>query len=257
MMLALALALSITAQNAPAHPQLPPMPVPTNAPHAPQHKKPQPEHGSDARMPELPPLATAPKLFERAEPNLAEGARMVRKGDVDSAIERFHKADPQDPDERAIVEFDVGAAQLFKAEASKQPVSPGAQAKADKDGGPKIDKEALDAAKASFERAYGLARDPRIKSEAALAAGNASANGSDADDAIAQYRKAIVADPKNERAKTNLRRVLDAKRAQPPKPPQNNDDKKNDDKKNDDKKNDDKKNDDKKNDDKKNDDKKN
>jgi tetratricopeptide (TPR) repeat protein len=209
----------------------------------------QPGSPTSAGAPEssAPSLATSPKFLERAEPNLEQGARLLASGDVDGAIEKFHKAEPRDGDERAIVEYDVGSAQLDRAVASAenaQPASPGAAAAQNGANAPKIDKSALDDAKASFERAFGLAKDPRIKSEAALAAGNAAARGNDVDEAIAQYRKAVVADPTNARAKTNLRRVLDAKRAQPPPPPQkndNNDDKKKNDDKNDAKKDGDKK----------------
>jgi Ca-activated chloride channel homolog len=154
-----------------------------------------------------------PALFQRPEPNLEAGARHLADGDADAAIESFRKAAASSPNERAIVEYDVGAALLLRAQrsaAAAQPAGPGAE------GPPPVDKEALDDARAAFERAYGLARDPRLKSEAALAAGNTAARKSDIDEAIAQYRRAIVADPTNARAKTNLRRMLEAKKAQPP-----------------------------------------
>jgi hypothetical protein len=208
--------------------------------------------------------APSPAIFSRAEPSIEAGARALKAGDADQALERFRKAKAESADERAIVEYDVGSALLLQAlkngeaaaqqqqQQQKPPAQPGQPAADPQAQGPQLDASALDDARASFERAYGLAKDPRIKSEAALAAGNTAATKQDLDEAIAQYRKSLVADPHNERAKKNLKRALEAKRAQPPPPPQqggSDDDKKNDDKKNDDKKDDqnkDQKNDDKK-----------
>lgn len=225
-----------------------------------------------------PSLAETPAMFQRAEPNLEAGARALANGDVDGALESFRRAQPESDDQRAIIEYDVGAALLARAALTPSPAGGAPSTHADPapappdgaEAGP--DTAALDDARAAFERAYGIARDRRLKSEAALASGNAAALANKLDDAIAQYRKAVVADPSNARAKTNLQRALAAKRAQPPPPPdqgdQSDDEKKGEDQgdknqgdekkpgdKGDDTKPDDKKGDDGKPDDKKGDDK--
>jgi tetratricopeptide (TPR) repeat protein len=203
-------------------------------------------------------LAPSPSLFERAEPSLEAGAQALNNGDVDDAIERFRHAQPQTDDQRAIVEYDVGAALLVRAVASKNTPAPAgapsahatgqAGAHTAADGAPPAESAPPDTddARAAFERAYGIAGDQRLKSEAALAAGNAAAFGGKLDDAIEQYRKAVVADATNARAKLNLRRALEAKRAQPPPPPHEGDDDKEGDDKKDEPKPDEEKGDDKK-----------
>jgi hypothetical protein len=169
-----------------------------------------------------------PPLFSRPEPHLKRGAELLRADETDAALEAFRNAGPKTADERAMVEYDVGHALLRQAELA-------AKAAPEAGGGPpKLD--ASDA-RAALDRAFGLATHPALKSEAALASGNAAALAGELDDAIAQFRKALVADPTNARARTNLRRVLDAKRAQPPQEPQGGGDEQQEgDKKDDDKK---------------------
>lgn len=193
-----------------------------------------------AEAPSGAPLTSPPALFERAEPHVEDGAAHLADGEPDLAIESFRQAAPTTSDERAVIEYDVGTALLARAllkaaaapppQGQPPPAQPGAPPPTPDPNHPQAgeagqspDSADLDDARAAFERAYGLARDARLKSEAALAAGNVAAQGNDVDEAIAQYRKALVAFPKNERAKKNLRRVLEAKRAQPPPPPQQGD----------------------------------
>ncbi len=201
---------SLASSPAPALVSAPAPPL--TASHAPAPHTPAPH-----ALPAAPPLAPMPAFFQRTEPNLQAGASALADGNVDAAIESFRAAQPKTDDERAIVEYDVGAALLARAALAAAPdpaaSTPGAPA-------PKLDAVALDDAIAVFERAYGIAKDRRLKSEAALATGNAAAFASKLDDAIAHYRQAVVADPTNARAKTNLKRTLDAKRAQPPPPPE-------------------------------------
>jgi tetratricopeptide (TPR) repeat protein len=208
------------------------------------------------------PLSSAsPGLFERGEPELEAGARALQSGDVDNALARFRKAKAEHTDERAIVEYDVGQALLARAqqegERAQQQAAATAGAtgqaqppKASKDDDAKAAaKTALDDARASLERAYNLARAPGLRSESALAWGNAHAQGGDLEKAIEAYRKALVADPSNARAKTNLHRALEEKKKQDQQKQQQQqgggdkgDDKKNDDdKKPDDKKSDEQK----------------
>lgn len=159
-----------------------------------------------------PPLAghDAP-VFSRPEPHLLAGSRLLRAGEPVPALESFRRATARDANERAVVEYDVGQALVLQAQldASAAPEAGG--------GPPKID---VESARASFDRAFGMATDAGLKSEAALASGNAAALAGDIDGAISSFRKALVADPSNLRAKKNLLRALAAKRAQPPPPPQ-------------------------------------
>ncbi len=212
-----------------------------------------------APTPAAKPAESTP-LFSRPEPAIAEGADALADGDAARALDAFRKAKGDTPNQRAIVEYDVGQALAALALASAQQAAPPAAAPATAPGAgapdqaapPQLDKTKVDDAQAAFSRARGLAHDPRVKAEAALAAGNLAAFAGDVDNAIAQYRQALKDDATNERAKKNLRRTLEAKKQQQQQQQPQDGDKKNDDKKNDDKKNDDKKNDDKKNDDKKN-----
>jgi tetratricopeptide (TPR) repeat protein len=167
-------------------------------------------------------------IFTRDEPHLAAGRRALSGGDADVAIERFRAAVAENDDERAIVEYDVGAALVARAvkdaeDAAKDapapdPAAPGPPGPPAPPPAPNVD-DAL----TTFERASDLARHPRLKSEARLAAGTAALMGQKIDDAIAQFRKSLVADPGNERARRNLQRALMLKAAQPPPPPQEGD----------------------------------
>jgi tetratricopeptide (TPR) repeat protein len=163
-------------------------------------------------------------VFTRDEPNLAAGRRALLADDIDTAIERFRRASATTDSERAVVEYDVGQALTMRAlaevKARQQQAAP-AQA-----GQPGAEPPApptppnVDDAIAAFDRAATLARDQRLASEARLAAGNAALVGGKLEDAIDQLRKALVADPHNERARRNLQRALTMKQQQPPPPPQ-------------------------------------
>jgi hypothetical protein len=80
-------------------------------------------------------------------------------------------------------------------------------------------KDLLMQAGEAFERAYGIAQSPSLRSQGALAAGNAHAIADELDRSIDGYRRALVTDPMNEAARRNLGAVLQAMRAQPPPPP--------------------------------------
>lgn len=170
-------------------------------------------------------------LFSRAEPSLVAGAAALQDGDVDAALERFRKARADTPNQRAIVEYDVGQAMVARALASAAATPPDPNAPDGHAAAPTLDKTMVDDAQAAFTRARGLALDPRLKAEAALAGGNLAAFAGDADQAIAQYRQALRDDPTNERARKNLRRALEAKKQQPPPQDQGGQDDKKDDKK--------------------------
>ncbi|MCC7072402.1 MAG: hypothetical protein IT383_13825 [Deltaproteobacteria bacterium] len=216
--------------------------------------------------PELPALDERP-LFSRVEPAIAEGAAALAGGDAARALERYRAATATTPNQRAIVEYDVGQALAAQAmAAAAPPPAPAGPASPDHAAAaPKLDESMVADAQAAFGRARALAHDPRVKGEAALAGGNLAAVAGKVDDAITQFRQALRDDPTNVRAKKNLRRALEAKKQQQEQQQQNqegdkdqkNEDQKNEDKKNEDKKNEDQENEDKKNEDKKNEDKKN
>jgi tetratricopeptide (TPR) repeat protein len=179
-------------------------------------------------------------VFTRDEPALAAARRALDAEDADLAVDRAREAVSASADERAVVEYD--AAQALRARARKeveaqQQAAP--QAGPSSSGGPPAPppRPNLDDAIASFDRAAALAVSPRLQSEARLGAGNAALEAGKLEDAIAALRKAVIADPTNERARRNLQRALDLKKAQPPPPPQEGGDK-NDDQKNDEKKDD-------------------
>jgi len=162
-------------------------------------------------------------VFTRDEPNLAAGRRALLADDVDTAIERFRRAATSTDTERAVVEYDVGQALTMRALAAAKAAQHAAPAGASPgDAGPPAPPPPPDVedAIAAFDRAATLAREPRLVSEARLAAGNAALVGGKLDDAIGQLRRALVADPRNERARRNLQRALTMKQQQPPPPPQ-------------------------------------
>ena len=168
-----------------------------------------------------PPQPPAP-WFSRAEPSIGAGAAAMAGGDTERALELFRKARADTPDQRAIVEYDVGQALVAQALASAPtpPADPGAAPTGAPSDGPaappQLDKSLVDDAQAAFARARGLAHDGRLKAEAALAAGNLAAIAGEVDEAIAQYRQALRDDPTHLRAKKNLRRALEAKKQEPP-----------------------------------------
>ncbi len=162
-------------------------------------------------------------FFTRPEPSLEAAFEALSADDPDVAIERIHDAEASDDDERAIVEFDVGQALIARARKDLQDAAakdPKGQAQQQKEQQKQPQKAPqppkLDDAIQSFERAATLAKNPRITSEAHLATGNASLEMQQIDDAIAAYRRAVVADLSNDRARRNLQRVLELKNQQPP-----------------------------------------
>jgi Ca-activated chloride channel family protein len=198
-------------------------------------------------------------VFTRVEPHLAAGARALAANDPELALERYRRAEATTDEQRAVVEYNVGQALLLQAmtlaAAQQQPATNAAPTPGAEPAAPPPPPDVGDAL-SSFERAASLGKAPTFISEARLAAGNAALVGNKLDDAIAQLRKALVADPRNERARHNLQRALDLKKQQPPQ--QNDGDgEKNDDKKDkdDDKKDSEQKNDngEQKNDEQKND----
>ena len=165
-------------------------------------------------------------FFTRAEPNLAAGRRALDSDDVDEALERFRRAVTATDDERAVVEYDVAQALTVRAMAAAK-ASAAPPAAATPGAGPEAATPPpppdVDDALAAFERAATLARDQRLSSEARLGGGNAALVGGKLDDAIGLLRKALVADPGNERARRNLQRALTMKQQQPPPPPKDGD----------------------------------
>lgn len=148
--------------------------------------------------------ARAQGLFSRTEPNLVEGEKALKRGRWDEAITRFRDAEPYAPDERAIVEYDVGRVLYEKGLAEREGAQGGGE---DAEGaGTKLLQEAADA----FARAYGTAHDDDIRSQAALAEGNARARAGELEKSIDAFRRSLVASPDNERAKKNLATVLRA-----------------------------------------------
>ena len=172
-------------------------------------------------------------VFTRVEPHLAAGARALQAGDPDLALERFRRAEATTDEQRAAVEYNAGQAVLLqamnkaKADAAAAPPADAGQPPA-----PSTPPDITDAL-ASFERAAAMGRAPSFVSEARLAAGNAALVGNKLDDAIAQFRKALVAEPRNDRACHNLQRALELKQQQPEQPPQDGDGEGSDDKKKD------------------------
>jgi tetratricopeptide (TPR) repeat protein len=168
-------------------------------------------------------VGDATPVFSRAEPNLAAGQRALDHGDIDMALERFRRAVTVTDDERAVVEYDVGQALTLRAMAAAKEAT---SATTTKTSAPDQGAEApqgpappdVDDALATFERAATLARDQRLASEARLGAGNAALVGGKIDDAISLLRKALVADPHNDRARRNLQRALTMQQQSKPPP---------------------------------------
>lgn len=188
-------------------------------------------------------VGDATPVFSRAEPNLAAGQRALDHGDIDMALERFRRAVTVTDDERAVVEYDVGQALTLRAMAAAKEATSATTTKtsapdqgAETPQGPAPPD--VDDALATFERAATLARDQRLASEARLGAGNAALVGGKIDDAISLLRKALVADPHNDRARRNLQRALTMQQQSKPPPSEGGDDDK--DKKDQDKKDQDK-----------------
>ena len=171
-------------------------------------------------------------FFTREEPHLRDARDAVEHGDPDLALEHARAAVTSSDDERAIVEYDVGhilvARARADAQAAQQAAAPSTTEPNQPPAAPQPPK--LDDARAGFERAAGLAHDPRLISEAQLAAGNAALEMGKLEDAISSLRRALIADRNNVRARRNLQRALELKQQQPP-PPESGDGEDSDDKK--------------------------
>jgi len=159
-------------------------------------------------------VAEPQRWYERTEPHVEAGLEAIGRGELDVAIERFREADAQTADERAAVEYDVGQALLLQGR--QELASSGVEVSPDE---APPGQDLLKQAGETFERAYGLARANGLRSDAAVAAGNALALAGELDQSVDAYRRALVADPMNEAARSNLGQVLRALRAQPPPPP--------------------------------------
>lgn len=174
---------------------------------------------------DTPLMPQASGLFERAEPNLADGLRALRDGRTDDAITSFRRAKSETKEERAVVEYDIGHALLAQG-LSEAETGAGEDNQNDT-------QQVFEEAAEAFERAYGLTENQRFRSAAAQAAGNAKAQKGDLKGAVEAFRRSMIADPKNEGARKNLASVLRAIQAQPPSPPsepdENSDDNKNSD----------------------------
>lgn len=153
-------------------------------------------------------------FFTREEPHLEDARDALDAGDPDLAIEHARAAITETDDERAIVEFDVAQILVARARSDAQQEAP--DPKAGPPAAPQAPK--LDDARSGFERAAGLAHDPRLISEAQLAAGNAALEMGKLEDAISSLRRSLVADRNNVRARRNLQRALELKQQQPPPP---------------------------------------
>ncbi len=192
-------------------------------------------------------------LFTRDEPHLQDAVDAVKGGDTDLALAHARAAVAEDDDQRAIVEYDVGQVLVARARAeaaAATTTTPNPSSPPDARGAAAPPQ--LDDARTGFERAAGLAHKPRLIAEAQLAAGNAALEMGKLDDAISSFRRALIADRTNGRARRNLQRALELKRQQPP--PK--DDEKDGDQKDSDKKDGEKKDGEKKDGDKKDGDKK-
>jgi Ca-activated chloride channel family protein len=157
------------------------------------------------------------RWYERPEPNVEAGVEALGRGESDAAIERFRAAQAEAADERAAVEYDVGQALLFQAAAEAAAAAQSGDAVDPQEEAP--GRDLLLQAGESFDRAYGIAQSPYLRSQSALAAGNAHARADQLDRSVDAYRRALVSDPMNEAARKNLSAVLQAMRAQPPPPP--------------------------------------
>jgi tetratricopeptide (TPR) repeat protein len=161
---------------------------------------------------------------------IEEGRRYLDEGRVEDAIEAFREADVEGGDRGAAIQFNVARALAEDAarslEAAKkdapapQPGQPPAPAEID----PEI-LQRLQQAGEAFERAYELSKGGALRSQSAQAAGNAWVRAQDLPRAIEQYRRSLVADPKNEASRRNLARALRWMRASPPPPPSSGGDK--------------------------------
>jgi Ca-activated chloride channel family protein len=173
------------------------------------------------------------QLFERVEPEIAEGVDAMQRGDGEAAVERFRRAKTRTSDESAVVEYNVGSVHLRAAErmSEDEQKTPGAN----DPGGERAAalKERFDAAEQAFERAASLSSNKALRSDAHLARGNAKAVQGDLKSAVDAFRDALVENPENGAARRNLRAALTLMRSQPPPPPSNENQESDDEKKED------------------------
>lgn len=171
--------------------------------------------------------ADAP-LFSRPNPALEAGAKALNDRDYDRAIDLYRQAEAKTAKERAVVEYNVGIAQLEKAQHLKmmEAVRKAQEAAGGQGEGEDAtldeamaDTPDFDAAIEALERAYKLSEDSHLRSQAALGVGNSYALREKYKKAIDGYRRALVQDPQNSAARNNLRTTLRRMRAQqkPPK----------------------------------------
>jgi len=183
------------------------------------------------------PAGSEESIFTRDDPYMAAGAKALVDGESEKAIEYFRSAKPKTKAQRAVKAYNEGTALLYKgatdqAAAAQAAAEQGAQGTPPSAApssppptnptAPSDDEEEVPAAniwqdaERAFTQAYGLTKNPLLRSEAALGIGNAKAMSQDLEGAIDAYRDSLVANPQNERARENLLMALKALRAQPP-----------------------------------------
>jgi Ca-activated chloride channel family protein len=171
--------------------------------------------------------AEEPSGFTREEPHIVEGFQKLQRGDFSGAIDAYRKAEIEDREQRAVVEYNVGVALLEKARQLAKAAEQDSQGPEGAPGQPnpaleEIQQElttTLQEAQDAFDRSRSLSSEADIRSDAALAAGNAKAAAGDLKGAVTKFRDAVVDNPDNGRARANLRHALRALAAQPPPPP--------------------------------------
>jgi len=156
-------------------------------------------------------------LFSRPEPALVEGVEALERQDYDGAAEAYRRAAPKEREQRAVVEYNVGAALLDKARKLKEQTG---QAPVDDPTAPIEDlaSPVYTEASEALGRAFDLSANRELRSDAALAKGNAPAESGDLKGAVKSYRRAVAENPENGRAIANLRSALRMLKAQPPPP---------------------------------------
>ena len=165
--------------------------------------------------------ADGPGIFSRVEPRLQAGAEALQQGEHDSAVDLYRGAAAQDRRQRAVIRYDVGNALLKKAEGLAETEAPagGISGAPGSGQGPAIGEETaavLDEAIDNLQSAYELSDSGGLRSDAALARGNALAAKGDVEGALDAFRTSVVENPNNGAARWNLRQALRVLRSQPP-----------------------------------------